>query len=56
MDWTVPGQVGAGAPQPGTTYDMSVVDQQGAKYCNGGHVKIAQDHKVGLQNPDSKKS
>jgi hypothetical protein len=36
--------------------NVYVVDQQGSKSCDGGHVKIAQDKKVGLQNPDSKKS
>jgi len=36
--------------------NVYVVDQQGSHSCDGGHVKIAQDHKVGLQNSNSKKS
>jgi hypothetical protein len=32
VDWTIPGQVGTGAPRLATTYDMSVVDQQGARW------------------------
>jgi hypothetical protein len=46
------------APLNDQTVNLSVyvVDQQGSKSCDGGHVKIAQDKKVGLQNPDSKKS
>jgi hypothetical protein len=36
--------------------NVYVVDRQGSKSCNGGHVKIAQDKKLGLQLPYSKKS
>jgi hypothetical protein len=45
-------------PLDDQTVNLSVyvVDQKGSQSCNGGHVKIAQDKKVGLQNPDSKKS
>jgi conjugative transposon protein TcpC len=32
VDWTIPGQVGTGAPRLATSYDMSVVDQQGARW------------------------
>jgi hypothetical protein len=32
VDWTLPGQVGTGAPRLATTYDMSVVDQQGTRW------------------------
>lgn len=46
------------APLDDQTVNLNVyvVDHQGSKSCDGGHVKIAQDHKVGLQNSDSKKS
>lgn len=46
------------APLDDQTVNLSVyvVDQQGSKSCDGGHVKIAQGKKVGLQNTDSKKS
>jgi hypothetical protein len=36
--------------------NVYVVDQQGSKSCNGGHVKIAQDKKLGSQNSYSQKS
>jgi hypothetical protein len=32
VDWTIPGQVGTGAPRLATSYDISVVDQQGARW------------------------
>jgi hypothetical protein len=32
VDWTIPGQVGTGAPSLVTTYDTSVVDQPGARW------------------------
>jgi hypothetical protein len=32
QDWTLPGQVGAGAPRLATTHDMSVVDRQSGKW------------------------
>jgi hypothetical protein len=32
VNWTLPGQVGAGAPRLATTYDMSVVDQQSGRW------------------------
>jgi hypothetical protein len=32
VDWTIPGQVGTGAPSLVTTYDTPVVDQQGARW------------------------
>jgi hypothetical protein len=32
VDWTIPGQVGTGAPSLVATYDVSVVDQQGARW------------------------
>jgi hypothetical protein len=46
------------APLDDQTVNLSVyvVDRQGAKSCNGGHLKIAQDKKSDLQNSDSKKS
>jgi hypothetical protein len=36
--------------------NVYVVDRQGSKSCNGGHVKIAQDKKLGSQNSYSQKS
>ena len=33
-----------------------VVDDKGSQSCDAGHVKIAQDKKLGAQNPDGKKS
>lgn len=46
------------APLDDQTVNLNVyvVDQQGSKSCDGGHVKIAQDKKVGLQDPHGKKS
>jgi hypothetical protein len=32
VDWTVPDQVGTGAPRLATTYDMSVIDQQSGRW------------------------
>jgi hypothetical protein len=32
VDWTIPDQVGTGAPKLVTTYDMSVVDQQSGRW------------------------
>jgi hypothetical protein len=32
VDWILPAQVGPGAPRLATTYDMSVVDRQGARW------------------------
>jgi hypothetical protein len=32
VNWTLPGQVGAGTPQLAITYDMSVVDQQSGRW------------------------
>jgi hypothetical protein len=45
-------------PLDDQTVNLSVyvVDRQGSQSCDGGQVKIAQDKKIGLQNPDSKKS
>jgi hypothetical protein len=40
VDWTVPGQVGTGAPRLVTTYDMSVIDRQTPKMVCKGHPCI----------------
>jgi len=45
-------------PLDDQTVNLSVyvVDRKSTQSCDGGPVKIAQDHKVGLQNSNNKKS